>query len=292
MMKFLIWTNGIFKKSISTIETIFKIIILSSFKTDIITIKPQHQKVLLLANGPSLKSFDYSKFDLSEYDLLTVNFSPGSDLFKDVKPNYHIINAPELWKDNVTKNYVSLRIKLFTQLKKIVDWPLILFIPFPAKRYDFWQQIISKNENIQVVYYNPTPVEGFSKVNQLFFRKNLGMPRPHNVVIPSLMLLINIGYQEIYLLGVDHSWLCEITVDENNEVLVRQKHFYTDAEARPKTMMKKGKATRKLHEVLHKFYLTFQGYFTIRNYATSKNVKIYNATPNSFIDAFERKAVD
>ena len=48
-------------------------------------------------------------------------------------------------------------------------------------------------------------------------------------------------------------------------------------------------ANVKLHEVAHSYYTAFKAYHTILDYITPKGVKIYNATPESFIDAFERR---
>ncbi|MBN2165265.1 MAG: hypothetical protein JW717_03210 [Marinilabiliaceae bacterium] len=292
MIDTLVQINEFFKNLVLSVGTILKVIILSKFKKSINNIKPINNKVIILANGPSVNTFDYNEFDYSGYDFLTVNFSTSSKLFTDTKPKYHIVNAPELWEDNVTENYIKARLKLFNELKEKVNWPLYLFIPFASRKYLFWQKIISDNKYINIIYFNPTPVEGLKIINRIFFRNNLGMPRPHNVVIPSLMLLINIGYKNIFLLGVDHSWLKEISVNENNEALICQKHFYDYDHVKAKPMSHLGVRPRKLHEILHKFYLTFKGYFEINEYAISRNIKIYNATDNSFIDAFERKKID
>jgi hypothetical protein len=54
-------------------------------------------------------------------------------------------------------------------------------------------------------------------------------------------------------------------------------------------MRKRYDEERKLHEILHKFYLTFKGYHEIKEYALKNNSVIYNLTEGSFIDAFERK---
>ncbi|MFT6246481.1 MAG: hypothetical protein ACJA0U_003477 [Salibacteraceae bacterium] len=54
-------------------------------------------------------------------------------------------------------------------------------------------------------------------------------------------------------------------------------------------MMDYIKRPRMLHEIIHKFYLSFKGYWEIKDYAIKKNVKIYNSSENSMIDAFERK---
>ena len=51
-----------------------------------------------------------------------------------------------------------------------------------------------------------------------------------------------------------------------------------------------GKGHRKMHEILEKWMLAFKGYFFIKEYAVNKKKsKIINITPNSYIDAFDRK---
>lgn len=87
---------------------------------------------------------------------------------------------------------------------------------------------------------------------------------------------------------VDHSWIPEISVDEDNRVLINQKHFYDDGKTSGQPMGKLGRGERKLHEVLQRFLHTFEGYFTIKAYAEHINAKIYNCKPGPFIDAFER----
>ena len=54
-------------------------------------------------------------------------------------------------------------------------------------------------------------------------------------------------------------------------------------------MYKAGIRPRRLHEVLEKFFFAFRSYFDLKDYAESRGVRIYNSTPKSYIDAFERK---
>jgi len=152
--------------------------------------------------------------------------------------------------------------------------------------------MLKKNERIRIIYFNNTPVEGFFQLNKIYFQLNLGMSRPHNIIIPSLFIAINLGFRNIYLIGVEHGWLPNIMVSEKNEVLIKQDHFYDKKEANYKPMKKLGKGERHLHEVLEKFYLTFKGYFDIRKYAELKSSRIYNLTINSYIDAFEKLEID
>ena len=114
-----------------------------------------------------------------------------------------------------------------------------------------------------------------------------------------MILGINLGFKKIFVAGADHSWLKELFVTELNEVLLSQKHFYdketlneeTDKnKPTPKPMYLGGTGqTRKLHEVLLKFYYSFRSYWDIKNYAEALSVSILNITPGSYIDAFERQ---
>ena len=111
-------------------------------------------------------------------------------------------------------------------------------------------------------------------------------------MIPCLSLCLQPNIKNILLLGVGHNWLKDLTVTQNNEVLLNQKHFYDKDKSKAKPLDKKGKGSRNLYEVLNKFTLAFYGYFIIKEYAESMEVKIYNGTEDSFIDAFERRTIE
>ena len=119
-------------------------------------------------------------------------------------------------------------------------------------------------------------------------KKGWGIPRPHNVLIPAILNIINTGYKKIYLIGADHSWLPLISVNDQNIALVNQQHFYDESENNSEFMHRESRP-RRLHEVLEKLMFAFRSYFDLKDYANSRDVKIYNCTPGSFIDAFERK---
>lgn len=267
--------------------TLIRIIILSRFKIKLP--KTTAKKCIILGNGPSINtSIQNNQQFIHSCDLFCVNFFPQTDLYEKLKPSYLVVNAPELFFDEGREAILKLSENLFFQLQNKTTWKIFLMVPALASKYHKWKQTVSQNNNIKIVYYNPTPVEGFRWLNHFFFSMNLGMPRPHNVLLPSIMLALNIGYKEICLLGADHSWLPEITVDDNNMVMVNQKHFYDEKNSAPQIMPKKEPGPRRLHEVLTKFMHAFAGYFVIKEYAGYRHSKILNATPGSFIDAFER----
>jgi len=283
-----------FENFLLSFLTFFKVMIKSKFILKYPAPDPLTDNILIIGNGPSLKNsikkiLTWEKLTM---DFLAVNYFAQSELFVKIQPIIYVIGAPEFWITNVDDIYKEKRLKLFHTLVDLVKWDFYLYIPYEAKKVKFWQDIIRQNNHIKIVYYNNTPVEGFFFLNKLYYKNNLGLCRPHNVIIPSLFITINLKYKNIYLTGVEHGWLPNIIVNKNNEVLIKQDHFYDTEEANYKPMKKLGKGSRHLFEVLEKFYLTFKGYFEIKKYATIKNIRIYNLTINSYIDAFEKIDID
>lgn len=279
------------EKTVQTFISLLRILFLTRFN---VKIKKQHSKsdCLILANGPSLnKLIEQHHHFMLDKTLVCVNFFPNTDYFTKYRPAYHVISAPELWRNDAIPIYLNLSKELFDNIARKTSWDLTLFIPFEAKRYEAWQQPLSNNTFVHITYYNPTPIEGYFWFCKKIFDWQWGMPRPHNVLIPSLMLSMKKGFKNIYIWGADHSWLKEISVNDNNQVLVNQKHFYDENTSIPQPMNKLN-GTRRLHEVLIKFVHAFKGYFDINKYASSKGIQIFNATPGSFIDAFKRIKID
>ena len=276
------------KLLLQTILTVFKVLILSKkvsrknrvFDTD---------RCLILGNGPSLKEVLKDAAFMQEQGLkICVNYFALSPHYVEVKPEFMVLQAPEFWIDNVNQSYIDNRQELFKTIVSKTNWNLVLWIPAKFKSTKKFHQFMQTNSFVKIEYFNDTPIEGFDWFKHLCFKKNIGIPRPHNVVVPSLMVALDSGFKEIDLVGVDHSWLNELSVNEDNEALVGQQHFYDEKTNEKEVMYKLGRRPRRLHEILEKFMLTFRAYFEIKAYADSKDVKIYNLTKGSFIDAFER----
>ena len=271
-----------------SLMTIIKVVILSRFR-GWIKMDFKGEQCVVLGNGPSLtKTITDNPEFLKGKKLISVNHFPRFDLYEELKPEIWVTVARELWLNNVDQKHKDESRMIFEAIASKTTWKIALYFPAEAKKYKAWQEIVAPNPNIRIHYFNPTPVEGFRWFRNLLFKLNMGMARPHNVVIPSLMIGLNLGFKDIYLFGVDHTWMQELSVDDNNRVLVNMKHFYDEKQSKGEPVQKLGRGERKLHEVLNKFLRTFEGYFPIQEYAETQNAKIYNCTPGSFIDAFER----
>jgi hypothetical protein len=252
------------------------------------------KRCVILGNGPSLKkAIEAYGEQLKEEELFCVNHFPKTEAYVQLKPGNFVTSAPELWRDNMRESVIESREKLWAAMVEKTDWPMHVFLPAEAGKCKWLMNQLGQNRQLKIVFYNNTAVEGSRRIAFFLFRRNLGIPRPHNVLIPSLMLSINSGYREVVLLGADHSWLEELSVNDKNEALLNQKHFYDADTSRPDRMYRQLKRRpRRVHEILEKLMFAFRSYFEIRDYAETKGTKIINATPGSYIDAFEREILE
>lgn len=285
-----------------TILTILKVILLSHYFPKKSWLKNDAKECLILGNGPSLNELinNSSQFIKGKI-LICVNYFARTDFYKLLKPNYYIITSPEYFGTEEKLDWDQDRMLTFQAISENTDWEMTLLVPYLARKRKSLVKMLNSNPNIKIHYFNNTPIDGFTSINHWFYNLDLGMPRPHNVLIPAIFLSIKLKFGKVYLAGADHSWLKNIYVDEDNQVLLSQKHFYdTDqSKTHDKNTNKSqpmyiggSKRKRKLHEVLTKYVYSFRSYWELNRYAQSRGTRILNITSNSFIDAFERVKID
>jgi hypothetical protein len=274
---------------LKSILSILKVLILSRRTTKLP--KNRNNTCVILGNGPSLlTSITNLETELDKADLICVNFFPIHDAFEQIKPRNFIACDSVFWEDT-NQALIEKRNVLFTAIRNKVTWEFYLFMPKQAKKKGDWLGIIKQNENIKVIFYNTTPIEGLKSLSHFFFQFNFGMPRPHNVMIPAIFMGINMKYEKIYLVGAEHSWLKQISVDDNNNVFVGQEHFYNQSIL--KTKITNGRSgIKNLPDILYTLMTTFRSYHILNDYADRRGTKIYNCTNSSFIDAFERMNIN
>ena len=192
-----------------------------------------------------------------------------------------LANGPSL-SDTIRNNSVFLK----SAPSLAIDWKMTLFVPVKFKKAA--RALYGNKADLKT--FNNIGAEGLPLITHFLFRVGAAMPRPRNVLIPSLMLAINMGYKEIIIFGADHSWMKTLSVTDENEVVSIQPHFYKDGEDEQNRIRHEYRNYR-LHQIVESFAIAFKSYHDIANFADSKNVKIFNSTPGSFIDAFERRPV-
>lgn len=260
----------------STLKSLVKIAV-SSRGSDISKCHPEGDSIIIMGNGPSLAETISNHLELMKtVPLMAVNFAANTAEFFALKPRYYILADPHFFNSD-DKN-----VKLLQQNLAKVDWRMTLIIPSSV---DISQNV---RDNIEIRRFNMVSAEGFSGFEDKVYSSGLAMPRPRNVLIPAIMTSISMGYKEIYIVGADHSWTRTLSVNERNEVVSIQPHFYTESKEETERVTAVYRDV-KLHEIINSFYVAFKAYHKIERYARRKGVSIYNSTPGSFIDAFERQ---
>lgn len=267
-----------------SVLSLVKVALLSKKQSPLPDISGNKDELVILANGPSLnRTVEKHRQWLEGKSLLAVNFAATSPMFTQLRPQLYLIADPLFWIVDQKRDL------LFGALADKTAWPLDLFIPVRARSSKKWQPLIQSNPNIRLHFYNTTPVEGYKRLTHSLYEKGLGVPRPHNVLIPSIAMALRLPFKKIYLAGADHSWLPEISVTDDNVVLMHQKHFYDTKSSRAETVKQENLTSAPLHQILYHMHVAFKAYFTLREYAFRLGKEVINITPGSYIDAFRRQ---
>lgn len=236
--------------------------------------------VIIMGNGPSLRDAIENHFDaLMKYPRLAVNFAAITPDFMRLQPEYYVLADGVFFTPDSSGKVAQL-----WEAIRHVTWEMTLYVPASFKHYPALKTL---QNNITVKYYNLTPAEGFNSMVYPLYDKGMAMPRPRNVLIPSIMCAVREGFHRIILTGADHNWSQTLWVSDRNTVVSVQPHFYKDDEAE----LQRAEALYRnirLHEIYESFAVAFRSYHQLRAYLDSRGITVLNATPGSFIDAFDR----
>lgn len=235
--------------------------------------------IVVMGNGPSLAdTIDNHSDFLADKDILAVNFAASTPQFRQLRPRYYVLADPLFFTADPPENIRELWQSIST-----CDWGMTLFIPTRTKT-----PLLRAGDNVAVARFNMVAAEGFTWFEKMAYSSGAAMPRPRNVLIPSIMQALRMGYDTIYLAGADHSWTKTLWVDDANHVVSVQPHFYADSDDE-KRRIATDYLNYPLHSIIYSFYLAFRSYHIIERFARSRKQRIVNITPDSFIDAFERQ---
>ncbi len=254
--------------------------------------KAQGKRVIIAGNGPSLKqAIDTYPEILAETPLLCVNHFADSPDFAVLKPMYYCMLDPNFFLPNLSSEREDGRNRTFNNLTKYTTWDMHLF--FPCIPGQIVLEDYLRSPYIHLHSCNIYPGFTWPKIRNFVYKTGIFMPPPQNVLIAAIFEAINMGYKEIFVLGAEHSWTESIGVGNDNTLYIQNRHFSGVGTKKP--MYKsapRNTETFKVHELLHALSRTFRSYWFLREYATSCGAVVYNSTPESYIDAFDRKSLD
>ena len=274
----------------SSLLSLLKVVIRGRYATRL----PTRQQPIcsVLGNGPSLKESLAAQLEfIRQTEIVCVNNFAHADVFSQLRPQDYIISDPNyfLFTEQTTdRDDIKQTLNIFLTS---VNWSMFLYVPHFAKGSYLLRKIEQGNPNINVVYFNYTVVRGFRWLVYWLYGKGLGMPQAQTVIIAALTLMINRKFDRIYLFGADTSWHEEIRLNEQNQLLIKQIHFYDkpkDITHQPVYSDAQRQRTFSMASQFLSLHKVFRGYEVLRDYADHRGVKILNASAKSYIDAFER----
>lgn len=279
MMKTLEKIQSFLSNATATAASLIKIPLMSRRPTP--RCRDRKDTIIIMGNGPSLRDAMENDMDtLMAFPRLAVNLSALAPEFRSLRPQYYILADIAFFLKEKTGKVPALWEALAS-----VDWPMTLFLPATARRMP---EVNRLPENITVKFYNLTPAEGWRWLMHPIYDSGLAMPRPRNVLIPSIMAAMREGFRRVALIGADHNWSKTLWVTERNCVVSVQPHFYKDDDKELRRAEEIFKNVR-LHEVYENYAIAFKSYHTLKAYTDRRGVEIINTTPGSFIDAFPRR---
>jgi hypothetical protein len=245
------------------------------------------ERCFVLGNGPSLGQDMRSLEDLrGKGEIFCVNGFAESELYQQLKPNYYVFADAAYWSSDISPDIKSMRERLFHCIRHKTIWRLTIYVPFEGKV--FLENAIA-SKNIDIVGYNNVPLNGKSPAIYKLYDWGLGLPPVNNVLVATLYFAVRHGYKEIILLGADHSWHETIFLNGQNEVCMRDTHFYNPNA--PQVPWRTGREDGRtftmplLFDALGKM---FAGHWSVQGYAKSKSISIVNASSKTYVDAYPR----
>ena len=141
---------------------------------------------IILGIGPSLNDVSANcRKSLDSHPLMAVNFAANAPQFAELRPEFYVLADPHFFRNTKDPNVARLMENL-----NCVSWEMTLFVPFGEKP-------VIDNPLITIERFPLKATEGPEWFRNAMFAGKFGMPRPRNVLIPSLMIGVWLGFREI-----------------------------------------------------------------------------------------------
>ena len=232
------------------------------------------KRCFILGNGPSIKKQYILK--LKNEETFVVNNFWNHENYKKFHPKHYVFidtnaftDSDNFWKDGFVANASLLS-----------SVPTHFFFHIDSKK------MIEEKNLFPSSAINYLAFNGFFKEN-LNFNTDISkiVPKPKNVIVASIMVAAYMGFEEIYLLGCEHSFLANYDKHDVAD------HFY-DPEYKIKNPEEaryyEPDPTVSYETLVADTKLLFQNYRLLKTKLSTERpkLKIYNATPCSFLDVF------
>jgi len=217
----------------------------------------QGGRCFIIGNGPSLLVEDLEIL----YKTNQVSFAVNN-IFKIFdktiwRPTYYFAHDSFMFLENDFFNQIN-------QMK----FPKFMAMHFARK--------VFFNEYVYYYGLDASPLDCYSPPRPKFSNNIESMYRGGIIIYAAIQAAVSMGYDEIYLIGIDHKYDAEVshdgTIIEHNV----KRHFYENDSAFKPALL----------------YVMDASFKCAREYCESHNIKIRNATRGGALEVFERVDFD
>lgn len=237
------------------------------------------KRIHVLCTGPSLRQ------DLPELmgdkqfmkeDKICVNYFFHDEVIRELKPTIYCLADPVLFE--------ATHIGIFNDINAFVDWDMKLVIPLYGREIVRTVKSMLTNNHITLVAISALLYNGFEKNRYKSWETGRSVPSYVNISIMASYVALNMGYSDIYLYGVEHTFFENMGVDDENRLYLTDSHFYGSEK---RYVLRNGQQWH-IKDWLYDKYLTFLEHERMRGYADYLGSTIVNCTENSLIDSYVR----
>lgn len=240
------------------------------------------QRCFLIGAGPSIAKINFSQ--LSQEYTFVVNEFEKSGQYQTLSPKFHIISESNYFNENGPEHWRNQ----FKEKDRHIPLDTTIILNLGAKPFVEKNGLFRKHQ----IYYVGT--QGIFSNN---FPFNIGLdkyvPQPKNSMLMCMMAAVWMGFNEIYLLGCEHSFLAQPMSSAKSLSWV---HSYVDETAKLASadieVLKKYIGQKELNSNYELSMLNMVQLFRNYRFFYAKarkfhpGLRIFNATPNSFLDVF------
>jgi hypothetical protein len=231
------------------------------------------ERCFIIGNGPSLSDIDLGRLHGS--DCIIVNHAYKSEKLLNLEPLYWVIADPLFWKKS--DDYLS---PIFDAM--LAQLPKTCLFMHRAALY-FLSKEKALHEKVRFYDMSSIAEDDFPLIHADFAQPMQNYAQ--NVLCPSILLAMYLGYKEIYLLGFDHSWWAytEEDITEGRSIPHVYKNSVVDERIAKECFRDLG--YEGLRKTIDRQRLEYKA---IRYYAEYQNIHIYNASLGGELDCFKR----
>ena len=249
------------------------------------------EKAMVFGNAPSLELL-IEKYHNKEIEVTSdsffVNCSPLNEFFFEVKPKHFFLSDYIFSRDG---EWTPRNRLMYETLQNRVDWDLTIYITRLNRKE--CQQLVDymniKNPHISYKFIYKRSCDEFeSSLRNRLYKTGYFMPMEGTVVNTALWIAILEGYSEVELYGVDTDQFKNLFVSDDNTLYIVDRHYY-DGEQKYPVKSDTDRRSLRTFEFLDAYMGMLKSYYLLSVFASYMGTKVYNCSPGSMIDSFDRK---